>query len=134
MTYNVVVTREDGNWLADVPSVPGSHTFARSLDGLMESIREVIVLMDDLDDDAVPMVHLDFQTEDTDVVEASHVAAERAQIAARETEMQRLTQRMVLKLTARGYSVRDVARILGVTPGRVSQLMKASTNGLTGAK
>ncbi|GAB3884535.1 type II toxin-antitoxin system HicB family antitoxin [Terrabacter terrigena] len=53
-TYEVVVTREDGAWLADVPTVPGAHTFARSEAGLADSVREVIVLMDDLDDDARP--------------------------------------------------------------------------------
>jgi predicted RNase H-like HicB family nuclease len=30
-TYEAVVTREDPMWLADVPAVPGAHTFARSL-------------------------------------------------------------------------------------------------------
>lgn len=52
--YEVKVTREDGSWLADVPAVPGAHTFARSLAGLARSVREVIILMADLDDDATP--------------------------------------------------------------------------------
>jgi len=134
MTYIVTVTREDGYWLADVPAVPGAHTFARSLNGLMESIREVIVLMDDLADDDMPSVHLDFQTADGDVVEASQIAFRRQQVAAEDAEVQELTQRMALKLTARGYSVRDAARILGITPGRVSQLLRADTNGLSEAK
>lgn len=53
-TYEVVVTREDGAWLADVPTVPGAHTYARSLTALTEAVREVVILMDDLDDDAQP--------------------------------------------------------------------------------
>ena len=58
MSYAVLVTRDGDSWLADVPSVPGAHTFARSLEGLPRTVREVVVLMDDLPDDAV--VELDF--------------------------------------------------------------------------
>src|SRR5659263_509011 len=32
--YEVIVTREGSSWLADIPAVPGAHTFARSLTGL----------------------------------------------------------------------------------------------------
>ncbi|PZS15523.1 MAG: hypothetical protein DLM57_12460 [Pseudonocardiales bacterium] len=60
MSYEVVVTREDDAWLADVPSVPGAHTYARSLPSLFASAREVIVLMDDLDDDAQVEVDVRF--------------------------------------------------------------------------
>lgn len=52
MTYTVHINREDGTWLADVPAVSGAHTFARTLDELVQSVREVIVLMDDLPDEA----------------------------------------------------------------------------------
>jgi predicted RNase H-like HicB family nuclease len=61
MSYTVLVTRDGDNWLADVPSVPGAHTFARSLVGLAKSVREVVVLMDDLPD--VAAVELDFHFE-----------------------------------------------------------------------
>ena len=43
--YNVIVERDvDGNYVASVPSLPGCHTQAKSLDTLMERIREAIVL------------------------------------------------------------------------------------------
>jgi predicted RNase H-like HicB family nuclease len=61
MSYAVLVTRDGDSWLADVPSVPGAHTFARSLEGLARSVREVVVLMDDLPDDAA--VELDFHVD-----------------------------------------------------------------------
>lgn len=35
MSDGVVITREGDDWIADVPSVPGAHTFARSLPGLL---------------------------------------------------------------------------------------------------
>ena len=43
-TYHVVVTREDGSWLADVPELAGAHTDARNLPTPDRYVREVIVL------------------------------------------------------------------------------------------
>ena len=49
-TYRVMATREDDAWLADVPELPGAHTFARTLPALDKAVREVIVLAADLPD------------------------------------------------------------------------------------
>jgi predicted RNase H-like HicB family nuclease len=41
--YSVVVERDaDGNYVASVPAIQGCHTQARSLDELMERVREAI--------------------------------------------------------------------------------------------
>lgn len=122
MTYKVTVTREGANWLADVPEVPGAHTFARSLDGLARSVREVIVLMESLPDDFDPDIHFVYDVDDRDVQHAVEVGRERDDIMARDAEIQAETLRSVRALIARGYSVRDAARMLAITPGRVSQL------------
>jgi predicted RNase H-like HicB family nuclease len=43
--FSVVVERdEEGYYVASVPALPGCHTQARSLDKLMERIREIIEL------------------------------------------------------------------------------------------
>jgi predicted RNase H-like HicB family nuclease len=43
--YDVVVERDsEGFYIASVPALPGCHTQARSLDELMERIREAIEL------------------------------------------------------------------------------------------
>jgi predicted RNase H-like HicB family nuclease len=43
--FSVVVERdEEGYYVASVPELPGCHTQARSLDKLMERIREAIAL------------------------------------------------------------------------------------------
>ena len=43
--YNVVVERDSaGYFMASVPALPGCHTQAKSLDQLMERIRETIEL------------------------------------------------------------------------------------------
>ena len=125
MTYIVNVTRENDAWLADVPGVTGAHTFARSLDGLTKSVREVIILMDDLPDDADVQLDLQLATEDDAVIAADRLRRERAEIDRRMDDLVVETARLVTVLT-RDYSVRDAAIMLGITPGRVSQL--TSTN------
>lgn len=126
MTYDVVITREGENWLADVPSVPGAHTFARSLPSLYESVREVIVLMDDLEDDAVPAVRYRLEVDDPLLAEAADLGRARAELAELEASVQARTGKTVAKLTESGYSVRDVAALVGVSPGRISQMTPQS--------
>jgi predicted RNase H-like HicB family nuclease len=48
--FNVVVERDEaGYYVASVPELPGCHTQARSLDKLMERIREAIELCLEVD-------------------------------------------------------------------------------------
>ena len=122
MSYDVIVTREGKDWLADVPALPGAHTFARSLPSLFTSIREVIILMDDLPDDAEPEFTVHYQVADELIAEADALRAERAEIARRENAVQAETAATVTRLTRAGYSVRDSAALLGLTPGRISQM------------
>jgi predicted RNase H-like HicB family nuclease len=43
--FNVIIERDaDGYFVASVPNLPGCHTQARSLDDLMERIKEAIIL------------------------------------------------------------------------------------------
>ena len=43
--FSVVIERDDeGYYVASVPALPGCHTQARSLDHLMERVREAIAL------------------------------------------------------------------------------------------
>jgi len=43
--FDVVVERDqEGYYVASVPALPGCHTQARSLDELMERVREAIAL------------------------------------------------------------------------------------------
>ena len=45
MEFNVIIERDnEGYFVASVPSLPGCHTQAKSLDEVMERIREAIEL------------------------------------------------------------------------------------------
>ena len=58
--YRVVVTREDSDWLADVPELSGAHTHARNLPSLDRAVRGVIVLAADLPDEAMLGLMIDY--------------------------------------------------------------------------
>ena len=77
VSYEVIITREDDAWLADVPSAPGAH--------------------------------------------------ERADLTKRESAVKSATAEIVVTLTRAGYSVRDAAALVGLTPGRISQLTTITT-------
>ncbi len=124
-TYRVVVTRDGGHWLADVPELQGAHTDARSLPALDQAVREVIVLAADLPDEAMPELVLDYDYHtgdpelDTTALEVRRLRQEANELAAVATAR---TAEVAARLVAWGLSVRDVASLLGISPQRVSQL------------
>jgi len=126
VSYKVVVTREGGNWLADVPGVRGAHTFARSLESLDRAVREVIELMDDSRDSASEIT-IDYAYEGFDgSVDAAVMAGrERRALTVRARDLQGRTRLLASELVAQGFSVRDAARMLEITSGRVSQLVNS---------
>jgi DNA-binding NarL/FixJ family response regulator len=125
VTYQVVVTREDEHWLADVPELQGAHTYARSLPALDQAVREVVVLAAGLPDEAMPGLSLeyDYRTGDPDLdvtaLEVRRLRREADELAAAAAAR---TAQAVARLATRGLSVRDIAALLGISPQRVSQL------------
>jgi predicted RNase H-like HicB family nuclease/DNA-binding CsgD family transcriptional regulator len=121
----VIITRDDGHWLADVPSLRGAHTYARSLSALHQAVREVVVLAADLPDEAIPGLALEFEYHtgdarlDATTREVRLLRRQADEIAAAATAR---TGEAAAELVARGMSVRDVAALLGISPQRVSQL------------
>jgi hypothetical protein len=123
--YHVTVTREGQDWLADVPGLPGAHTFARNLEALDRYVREVIVLAADLPDDDTPGLELDwqFRTGDT-ALDASltDLRRDRAHLARQRRHVETATAETAARLAGAGFSVRDVAVLTGVSRARAQQL------------
>lgn len=45
MQFNIIIEKDEDGWfIATVPSLPGCHTQAQSLDNLLDRIREAIAL------------------------------------------------------------------------------------------
>jgi DNA-binding CsgD family transcriptional regulator len=124
-TYRVIISREDGLWLADVQSLEGAHTYARSLPALDQAVREIVVLAADLPDDAMPDLVLDYDYHTGDAgldATAREVRQLRRQADELSAAAAARTSDAAAELVARGLSVRDVAALLGISPQRVSQL------------
>jgi hypothetical protein len=125
-SYRVVVTREDGAWLADVPDLQGAHTFARNLPALDRYVREVIALAADLEDAADVTLEWEIHTGDDSVdKELGQLRAERDRLDARRKDVEAQTASYARALAARGFSVRDTGALLGVSPQRAQQLISA---------
>lgn len=108
MRYRVVVTREDGAWLASAPDVPGAHTESDDLPGLDTYVREVVTLASDLPESAMPGCEFEwvFGVPDDDLVDA--VAEARGASRA--------------EVLAKGWSLADVAALLNVPVERVTHV------------
>lgn len=124
--YRVVVTRENGAWLADVPELEGSHTWARNLPALDVAVREVIVLGDDLPDDADPGLRLDYEYNigNPELNElTARLRADRERIDNEERALAKETAAVAGRLVeGESLSVRDAAALLAVSPQRISQV------------
>lgn len=123
-TYHVVVTREGDSWLADVPQLPGVHTWARTLPKLEEYAREAIAQAEDLPVGAEAGLALewDFRSGDPDVdTQAAMLRDRRAELERAERDLARQTAELARSLRGR-LSVRDTAAVLGVSPQRISQV------------
>ena len=127
MTYHVVVTRDGDGWMADVPALPGTHTWAKTLRALDRNVREVIGMVEDLPRSAEAALDLemDYHTGDS-------MLDERARLRARRREQQRAAAEIasdtseLLRRFAAQLSVSDAAVLLGVSKGRISQLRSGS--------
>ena len=57
--FTVIIEKdEEGNYIADVPELKGCHTQAKSLDELMERIKEAIQLCLEVYEEDHPKTHL----------------------------------------------------------------------------
>jgi len=125
--YRVVITHENGAWLADVPQLAGAHTFARNIPGLHKAIREVIALVEDLPDGAEDSLDLDYEYRiGIPEVEAEtrQLRADRKRIRQEEDDLARRTDAAARTLVEQyNFSVRDAAALTGVSKQRISQLV-----------
>jgi hypothetical protein len=128
--YRVVVTREGGAWLAEVPELEGTHTFARNLPSLDEAVREVVAMVTDLPAGAEAGLRLayEYHTGDAAVDEATaKLRADRERIRREEKELAERTAEVARDLVSRhSMSVRDAAALIGVAKQRISQVAPKS--------
>lgn len=126
--YRVEVTREGSSWLARVPTMRAAQTHARNLRSLDHAVREVIALLEDLPPGAESGLELEWDFSELGPL-ANHAYAlhhERAQLQAAVEDLARRTRHTVDTMVKEGWSTRDIAVLVGTSPGRVSQLAHES--------
>ncbi|MFT3944451.1 MAG: hypothetical protein QM705_11625 [Ancrocorticia sp.] len=123
ITYDFVVTREGDQWLGECVQEPAAHTWAKTLAALQREAIDAVILAADLPDDASPVIHL---VPGHGLSESMHEAIElgnwRARIRQEEADLRERTIHAVRSLSEEGYSVRDIAGAVGLTPGRITQI------------
>lgn len=124
MNYTVTVGRENGDWLATVTNLDGVSTWATTFAGLDHNVREAIALAEDLPEGAEDTLAISWQvpSDSPEVDTAVHVAEQRRNLLRAQQDLDPQVRHAVSTLTRAGWSVRDQAALLGMTPGRISQL------------
>jgi predicted RNase H-like HicB family nuclease len=127
VTYRVVVTREGPAWLAEVPELPGTHTWAKNLPALDAAVREVIALALDLPEGPEAEAALDLAYEyhvgDPKLDdEAAGLRHAREELRREQERLAAASDRLVRELIKKRLPVRDVGLLTGMSPQRVSQI------------
>lgn len=124
--YVAMVEREGQIWTATVEGLSGAHAYGSSLKQLREDLADAIVLSAGLDDDAKIDVVLQLsEPEKSEVLAEAFAAAERRRRHAREkADIIAEAARLARSLLNAGWSTREAADALGITSGRVSQLIR----------
>lgn len=116
-TYTAVCTRSGDWWAISVPELKGVHTQARRLEQVEAMARDAIALMLDTEPDSFAVtIEPEVPAEVAEAVtarDAAKAAEEKAELA---------TRRAAGVLLAKGFTVRDVGRMLGLSPQRISQI------------
>jgi predicted RNase H-like HicB family nuclease len=116
------VTRSGDWWAIEVPEVPGVFTQAKRLDQVEEMVQDAVTLMTDtrhaeIEVELIPVLPHDIED---DLRKARDLAS---QAAILQDEASAATRRVVVELReGERLSVRDVGKLLKLSPQRVSQL------------
>ena len=133
-TYKVVYDRdESGSWIAKVPSVPGCHSYGRTIEQARERVREALDLW-------VRDASSAYLVDDVRLPSRLRATVKRARVARKKAEQeqdraQRSAARAATELTRRWkVSLRDAGEVLGLSRQRIQQLTAGAARRSTRAK
>jgi predicted RNase H-like HicB family nuclease len=120
--YRAVFERDDtGTWLARVPSIPGCHTYGRTLGQTRARLREALGLWISRPETAEIDEDILLPSDLKAAIRRSRRTRERAE---REQEhAQEETRAAATALVGDGVSLRDAGELLGLSHQRVQQLV-----------
>ena len=120
--YRAVFERDEtGTWLARVPSIPGCHTYGRTLEQARTRLRDALGLWISHPDSVRIAEDIVLPSDLKAAVRRSRRTRERAE---REQEhAQKETRAAATALVGEGVSLRDAGELLGLSHQRVQQLV-----------
>jgi len=125
--YRVVLERDEtGAWIATVPSVPGCHTYGRSLVEARRRAREALALWVDDATDAELMDDVRLPHDAVAAVRLS-LGARKKLASARDAAGLATVDAVRRLVDELGLGVRDAAYLLGLSHQRVQQLVRGSS-------
>ena len=129
MSYRVVIERDEtGAWLARVPSVPGCHTYGRTLEQVRRRIRAALELWVDDAREADLRFQIRLPTALKKELDRARTTRDRSARAQREASV--ALSRAARDLTQKaGLSLRDAAELLELSHQRVQQVLSARATG-----
>ncbi|MDP4013142.1 MAG: hypothetical protein Q8P38_00745 [Candidatus Nanopelagicales bacterium] len=126
-TYHVVAVREGDAWSATVADADGAITWGKGLRHLEKYVREAIALAEDIEDEDSFELDWTFVTGDPDIDgESARLRARRRDAKQYADAVAAETASFVGVLRARNFSIRDAARIAGVSTARAGQIASAN--------
>ncbi len=122
-TYSVVVSREDGLWVAVVEGLPAGATDVEKFEDLHDAVRDLIASLRDVDPDSFWIDwHYRLGTQDlTALIENLREWEHLAEHAVHHRDVTR--KAAVESMRSAGLSYREIADVIGVSHQRVGQLV-----------
>jgi predicted RNase H-like HicB family nuclease len=121
-TYTARAERDEGGWWAvSVAELPGVFTQARRLDQVEELVRDAIALWLETPTRSVD-VSVEASVPDLDR-EIEEVALARRRAEELREEASARSRQLASELARRGFTVRDIGQVLGVSHQRAAQLL-----------
>jgi predicted RNase H-like HicB family nuclease len=128
VTVTAVYERDvQGRWLVHIAEEPRCHTWARSYASARREIIDAAELwLDELGVESLDNLDIRDEVRIAGAAQARELAQTREELTRRLAKVRAMVDEAARGLVAEGVSVRDVADLLGISPGRVSQLVRRS--------
>lgn len=124
MKLTAIAERSGKWWAVEVPEIDGLFTQAKRLDKVPYMVRDAAALLTGEPEDSFEII---VTVKMDGVLEQAVEAAVRAAALAAETQVQAsaLTRRAAHTLAEEGMTVREIGRLLSLSPQRAQQLLKS---------
>jgi hypothetical protein len=110
-------------WVASVPEIEGVHARARRLEELPARVIDAIRVATDLPKSSIGVdIEWKLSRQDSALVSAALASMERAEEAAQKSRES--AAKAATALAREGFSVRDIGHLLGLTPQRITRILR----------